>query len=227
MNKNLRSQHALKKIAIAFSLMLAAAAAQAQTNVLYRFGTQIASPVSTTFQPSDTFATLSVTSADSMHYVFDLQTTWNFGALFGNPGASVLTVAFNTNNVDPVAASVQLLSGSTGVGGIWYSPSGTVVGGITFDFYDGFWGNSAASSVLTSGERAVWGATFAAPTDFVSPPFALKVLGVGGNDYSFAWYAPSSVTPVPEPETYGMLLAGLGMLGFAARRRKQKEVAAA
>lgn len=34
-------------------------------------------------------------------------------------------------------------------------------------------------------------------------------------------------TPVPEPETYAMLLAGLGLLGFAARRRKQKELAAA
>lgn len=29
-----------------------------------------------------------------------------------------------------------------------------------------------------------------------------------------------AVTPVPEPETYGMLLAGLGLLGFMARRRK-------
>jgi len=27
--------------------------------------------------------------------------------------------------------------------------------------------------------------------------------------------------PVPEPETYAMLMAGLGLLGFAARRRKQ------
>jgi hypothetical protein len=26
-------------------------------------------------------------------------------------------------------------------------------------------------------------------------------------------------TPVPEPETYSMMLAGLGLLGFAARRR--------
>ncbi|WP_295990568.1 FxDxF family PEP-CTERM protein [Rugamonas sp.] len=25
---------------------------------------------------------------------------------------------------------------------------------------------------------------------------------------------------VPEPETYGMLLAGLGLMGFIARRRK-------
>ena len=29
-----------------------------------------------------------------------------------------------------------------------------------------------------------------------------------------------AVTPVPEPETYGMMLAGLGLLGFLARRRK-------
>jgi hypothetical protein len=28
------------------------------------------------------------------------------------------------------------------------------------------------------------------------------------------------ITPVPEPETYAMLLAGLGMLGIAARRRR-------
>lgn len=27
-------------------------------------------------------------------------------------------------------------------------------------------------------------------------------------------------TPVPEPETYGMMLAGLGLMGFVARRRK-------
>jgi probable HAF family extracellular repeat protein len=28
--------------------------------------------------------------------------------------------------------------------------------------------------------------------------------------------------PVPEPETYAMMLAGLGLLGLTARRRKQK-----
>ncbi len=31
-----------------------------------------------------------------------------------------------------------------------------------------------------------------------------------------------TVTSVPEPETYAMLLAGLGLLGFVARRRKQQ-----
>ena len=30
------------------------------------------------------------------------------------------------------------------------------------------------------------------------------------------------ITPVPEPETYAMLLAGLGLMGFVARRRKSR-----
>jgi hypothetical protein len=33
------------------------------------------------------------------------------------------------------------------------------------------------------------------------------------------------VTAVPEPETYAMLLAGLGLMGTIARRRKSKQQA--
>ncbi|MBP1203077.1 hypothetical protein JOD97_001091 [Duganella sp. 1411] len=35
------------------------------------------------------------------------------------------------------------------------------------------------------------------------------------------------VTPVPEPETYAMLLSGLGLLGFAARRKRRAAAAVA
>lgn len=40
----------------------------------------------------------------------------------------------------------------------------------------------------------------------------------GKDSASLVGYA--SITPVPEPETYAMLLAGLGMMGFMVRRRK-------
>ena len=35
-----------------------------------------------------------------------------------------------------------------------------------------------------------------------------------------------AATPVPEPETYAMMLAGLGLMGFVARRRRQQTTAA-
>lgn len=35
----------------------------------------------------------------------------------------------------------------------------------------------------------------------------------------------ANVSAVPEPETYAMFMAGLGLMGFMARRRKQKETA--
>jgi len=40
----------------------------------------------------------------------------------------------------------------------------------------------------------------------------------------FSHDAQGMVTNVPEPETYAMLLAGLGLIGFVARRRKQRFV---
>ena len=32
-----------------------------------------------------------------------------------------------------------------------------------------------------------------------------------------------AVAPIPEPETYAMMLAGLSLMGFVARSRKQKD----
>lgn len=47
--------------------------------------------------------------------------------------------------------------------------------------------------------------------------------GTEGGKYLFA----ASTAPVPEPETYAMMLAGLGLLGFVGRRRMARTPASA
>ena len=53
--------------------------------------------------------------------------------------------------------------------------------------------------------------------------YTLKVAGTRTGTYgSYAGnigIAPVNVSAIPEPETYAMMLAGLGLLGFSARRR--------
>lgn len=55
----------------------------------------------------------------------------------------------------------------------------------------------------------------------VGDPVVISLNGLGGNNVVFD-AATTNVTPVPEPETYAMMLAGLGLMGIFARRRKQK-----
>ena len=73
----------------------------------------------------------------------------------------------------------------------------------------------------------VWGLNSLTVTG-TSPFSSVEFRAVGTDDsYGGSLDYVSLTTAVPEPETYAMLLAGLGLLGFAARRRKLKETAAA
>ncbi|MBX9917534.1 MAG: FxDxF family PEP-CTERM protein [Nitrosomonas sp.] len=108
----------------------------------------------------------------------------------------------------------------------WNAPVN--ISSITFHFDDsnGSGGVSAPASVDVNGIN------FPISDPAGSAPFAFVANGLAftGNDLavtihrSNAWVFLSevefNVTPVPEPETYAMLLAGLGLVGIAIRRRK-------
>lgn len=82
-------------------------------------------------------------------------------------------------------------------------------------------------SVSLNGTNFVLGPNFVVeggvlfPTP-VSGPLVLVVTGYAGSASSYSGTLNVEVAPVPEPETYGMMLAGLGLVGFMARRRKQQ-----
>lgn len=74
---------------------------------------------------------------------------------------------------------------------------------------------------------------FASPLgEFFGVPGNIGVSGIHNWQLQGTWYQDQItsglvVNGIPEPETYAMLLAGLGLLGWQARRRKLKEAAAA
>jgi hypothetical protein len=76
----------------------------------------------------------------------------------------------------------------------------------------------SAGSQMSSGIFDIWTLS---SSNLSAGDYYLAVSGnlVSDNAASFGG-AVSLAAPVPEPETYGMMLAGLGVLGYMARRRK-------
>ncbi|MDI1298128.1 FxDxF family PEP-CTERM protein [Methylotenera sp.] len=91
---------------------------------------------------------------------------------------------------------------------------------ITFSLFDIV--NTATNALVING--TVFGGVAKVDFGFLegtlgSGMYSLHIAGTAtGPKASYA--GTLSVSPVPEPETYGMMLAGLGLMGFVARRRK-------
>lgn len=102
--------------------------------------------------------------------------------------------------------------------------------GITIDMSAGAWGTGYVNGVA----NFVWDGTdggayaldyhatvpFGDPTGFGGVKYALHLEGcvIGTPETT------CQTAPIPEASTYGMLLAGLGLVGVAAKRRKQAQV---
>ena len=84
--------------------------------------------------------------------------------------------------------------------------------GMLFNGDDAF----LATSSAPGGNSLVlaWGASNAGN-------YYLAVGGLSNGEQGGIYTGAISVTAVPEPETYAMMLAGLGALGFLARRRRK------
>lgn len=163
---------------------------------------------------TDPFAQLSATDNGGGIWTFELSINNNLFSSFGD-GAFLGSMSFDFTP-DPVNKPVSTFIGSN-VDGVTSvsSTSGTGLSGLTdIDFGTKF--GKGSRNRLSENDWVRWsvsGLTFGSSLTNMY----VHVQGIDGG-YS-AKYTP--VTPVPEPETYAMLLAGLGLIGFTARRRKQ------
>ena len=73
---------------------------------------------------------------------------------------------------------------------------------------------------MMSGEMDVWSIS---ADNLAAGNYYLQVSGTIVSDTGASFGGAMMLAPVPEPETYGMMLGGLGVLGFLARRRKAKQ----
>lgn len=142
-------------------------------------------------------------------------TVYNFTGASVAGGSVALDglLGFSTGSVASASNAGNVYTktyGSIADGDTWtYTGSGTVSSTTTFTS-----GLDYFKTALVTGTAAVGAKSTATSAEFLFSEFSTQAVGTGTVTYIYA--------PVPEPETYGMLLAGLGLMGVIARRKSRK-----
>ncbi len=226
----------LARFALPLALAAATGMAAAQTisfsNSPGEAGTLTFSGVPTSLQtgrPISLMDHAGVFSWNRLDFSFQTGATsdgWTFA-----PGGTVSMVATNGSMNGAITAGTTLFTGVLGETTIydqWCTPKCT---GSDFNI---------SASFTVSNLHSGYAAALGVPTGSYTGSFLLGVDFWNGGAIA-SWNNPSypgatvanvrwrevtltldqQTAPIPEPETYAMMLAGLGLLGFAARRRKQ------
>ena len=137
--------------------------------------------------------------------------TWNSANLNYSPSYAISgDFIAHSSAIDVSFASPIFFSGT------YYNSWGGARGGNSHELY--FKGNlvfSAAEMANSSGQLYWLDSGYSGAVD--------RVVFYGSSDGAVIDNFTYSAAPVPEPETYGMLLAGLGLLGALARRRASRK----
>jgi hypothetical protein len=106
--------------------------------------------------------------------------------------------------------------GASAISGFVFSP--TIFPTVSFTSFDLYSGSSKVATGLINSSLSFFAGVGA--SGLVAGNYSLQVAGAvspfGG---SYGGSLNMIATPVPEPETYAMFLAGLGLMGFMSRRR--------
>lgn len=129
-----------------------------------------------------------------------------YNAIFGNTGVSSV---FN----DWISFSMPADSSGNGESNVISLGRG----GVTFTAFNLYESTNLIATGIMDGSS--WLLSFAGGA--TPGNYTLNIAGYKLNPSLSASYAGNiSISPVPEPETYAMLLAGISMIGFSIRRRK-------
>ena len=196
------------KLLVAFGMLLSGGLAQAQLTVA---GSSFASwsgydgqPVAQTgVLSSGIRGTLTALGAGTASFTY-----------LGNESGNVNQFNFSVGS--------QVLTEGSAVGATIFGLIGP--GSVGFSFRD-----VTTSSTFSNGSAAIVYVANGATTNYGTFNYIIGFNDNGSTDGDYDDFVVGVrfAAPIPEPETYAMLLAGLGLLGFAARRRKLKAAAAA
>ena|SRR5450830_1025159 len=148
---------------------------------------------------------------------------------------------YSLTNYDPWGGSYSLLQVTLGAGTYTWSNAASIAGG-AYSKYSFAWGGTSYAWDFAAFDDATKKLAFTGGISHQSTAAAAESLSAGLTgtftlastttlDFAVRDYFRAdnsggvslAISPVPEPDAYGMLLLGVGLVGFIARRRGKNE----